>query len=220
MDKVLITGGTGFVGHWLRQTERHGLSVDYLSSANYSDENWWNWQYNYIIHCAPISPEKVIKCAKKYAARLLYVSSGIVYHYEIDTEYRKNKVAWEEMCLDSGVDTVVARLFTFYGDHLDDNKAIVQFEKAAKAGQPLHIWGDGSCVRSYMHGLELGRWLWAILLHGESGQAYDVGSDESVTMLELARKYSDNIIIENSRPDPMTYYMPRDTAKTKRLLEE
>ena len=70
-----------------------------------------------------------------------------------------------------------------------------------------------------MHEPELGKWLWAILLRGKSCEAYDVGSDEPITMLELAKRYSDNIIIEPDKPVPVPYYMPLDTAKTKRLLD-
>jgi len=220
MDRVLITGGTGFVGYWMRQTQPDNVIATYLTKANYLDRLWVKWLgCDAVIHLAPVSPDLVLVYAKLNNARLLYASSGIVYHPEHNTEYRQNKFKWEKECLDSGADVVIARLFTFYGDHLDDNKAIVQFERAAQAGEPLRIWGDGSCVRSYMHGSELGRWMWAILLHGERGQAYDVGSDEPVTMLELARRYSDNIIMEPDHPVPMPYYMPVDTAKTKRLLD-
>lgn len=218
MDNVLITGGTGFVGHWMRQTEPHNLSCDYISRKGYSESRWFDWKYEYFVHLAPIAPTLVGKNARKYHARLLYCSSGIVYHPENDTEYRRNKMRWEQEYLDSDIDIVIARLFTFYGERLSPDHAIVEFEQTAKAGKPIRIWGDGNCIRSYMYGAELGRWLWAILLHGESGQAYDVGSDTPVTMLELAKRYSDNIIIENSRPDPMPVYLPPDTAKTKALL--
>jgi nucleoside-diphosphate-sugar epimerase len=223
MDKVLVTGGTGFVGHWLRQTKPDKFIHYWLSHADYALTNWHTVKWDYIVHLANISPALVIECAKQTNARLLYCSSGAV--YDQDTEYANDKRRWERECLDSGVDVVIARLFTFYGERLDDGKAYTQFTRAAKAGEPLRVWGDGSCIRSYMYGAELGRWLWAILLRGKSGQAYDVGSTEPVTMLELARRvirhYKSNsgIIMEPDHPVPMPYYMPRDTAKTRRLLE-
>ncbi len=220
MDKVLVTGGTGFVGWWVSIMQPKKTDAWYFNRKTYHQE-WWEYQdWNYIIHLANVEPSQVIACAKRFDARLLYCSSGIVYHPEHNIEYRQNKIRWEQECLDSGVDVVIARLFTFCGERLDDGKAIVQFERAAKAGEPLRIWGDGSCVRSYMHGAELGRWMWAILLRGERGEAYDVGSDEPVTMLELARRYSADIIIEPDKPVPMPHYMPVDTAKTKRLLDD
>lgn len=219
MANVLITGGTGFVAHWLCETAPAGMFTLLLTHQEYDSgviENITG--IHAIIHLAPVAPYRVVEAAQRNNARLLYCSSGIVYHPEADTEYRRDKMNWEQYCLDSGVDVVIARLFTFCGEGLDDNKAIVQFEKAAKAGEPLRIWGDGSCVRSYMHGLELGRWMWAILLKGKSGEAYDVGSDEPITILELAKRYSDNIIIEGGK-DAIPYYLPIDTAKTKALLD-
>jgi len=219
MDKVLITGGTGFVGKWMRWTAPGNVAVFPIDRNDYAIGAWRDVRWEYIVHLAPIMPDLVVSQAAKDNARLLYCSSGIVYHPENNTEYRRNKINWEQYCLDSGADVVIARLFTFCGEGLDDNKAIVQFEKRAKAGKPLHIWGDGSCVRSYMHGSELGAWMWAILLYGASGEAYDVGSNEPVTMTELARRYSDNIVYELDKPVPMPVYLPVDTAKTERLLD-
>lgn len=216
MTNVLIAGGTGFVGHWMQQTQPEEIkSRAYLDHKQY---NWRRFHWDAIVHLAPIAPTEYLEFANKYNTRLLYCSSGIVYHPENNTEYRMNKIMGEQECLNSGVDVVIARLFTFCGERLDDNKAITQFEKAAKNGEPLRIWGDGNAVRSYMHGSELGKWMWAILLRGQSGEAYDVGSDEPITLLDLAKRYSDNIIIENSRPDPMPVYLPMDTAKTRKLL--
>lgn len=227
MDKVLITGGTGFVGHWMRETQPEKIEADYLSCSKY-DNFFYEWtpkktSYNYIVHLAPVSPYKIISLAKTSSARLLYCSSGIVYHEENDTEYRRNKIAGEALCFASGVDVVIARLFTFYGEHLDEHKAYTQFTKAARQNSPIEIWGDGKTVRSYMHGYDLGRYMWAILLHGMNGEAYDVGSEEPVTMLELARaiklltQSKSEIVIKNGI-DPMPYYMPPNMEKTRMLL--
>jgi Nucleoside-diphosphate-sugar epimerases len=216
MPKVLITGGTGFVGHWMRQTQPAGLDCTYLSSLDYRLWYWHTLAWDYVVHLAPVAPARAIEAAK--GGRLLYASSGIVYHPENDNEYRRNKMQWEQECLDSGADVVIARLFTFCGERLSPDHAIVAFEQAAKEGKPLHIWGDGSCVRSYMHGAEMARWLWAILLRGKLGEVYDVGSDKPVTMLELARSFSNNIIIEGGR-DAMPCYLPTDTEKTRKLLD-
>jgi nucleoside-diphosphate-sugar epimerase len=219
LRKILVTGGSGFVGSWMRKTEPAGLDVMYLNRNGYNLWYWWNVHWDAIVHLAPISPFQVIGTAMKFNSRVLYCSSGAVYHPENDTKYRQNKIDWEKFCIESWPDTVVARLFTFCGEGLDDGKAIVQFEKRAKAGEPLEIWGDGKTVRSYMHGAEMGRWMWAILMRGVKGEAYDVGSDEPVTMLELAKRYSDNIIIKGGA-DPVPHYLPPNTAKTKGLLNE
>ena len=188
MDKVLITGGTGFVGKWMRKTQPNDLISYWLSRADYDLESWKPIDWDYIVHLAPILPDRVIKLAKITGARLLYCSSGIVYVDDNDTEYRNMKLNGERMCQYANIDHVIARLFTFFGDGLDDNKAITQFFKSARAGKPLKVYGDGSCVRSYMHGAEMARQMWRILLDGKSKHAYDVGSTQTTTMKRLAER--------------------------------
>jgi len=95
--------------------------------------------------------------------------------------------------------------------------------EAAKEGKPIKIWGDGKTVRSYLHGREMARQIWAILLRGQTGEAYEVGDETPVTMLQLAefcaagRAPKPEIIIQGG-VDPMPFYIPRNTEKTKRLL--
>lgn len=223
MPNVLVTGGTGFVGSWMRKTQPEGIGASYWSKYDY-EASWLSLAHNfrYIVHLANIPPARVIALAKGYDARLLYISSGAA--YDQHTEYADNKRRWEQECLSSGVDCVIARLFTFYGAGLDDGKAITQFVKAAKAGQPIEIWGDGSTVRSYMSGRDMGRLLWAILLRGQSGEVYDVGSTKPVTMLQLAQAVSKRfgpvpIHIQGGK-DPAPYYVPQNMEKTWALLRE
>ena len=224
MDKyrVEVAGGTGFVGQWMKCTQPETVSANYLSRKQYSYLSTAA-RCEAIVHLPNSDPSWSIEFAKKNGLRLLYCSSGIVYHSEWDTEYRHNKIKWEQDCLDSGVDVVIARLFTFFGDGLDANKAISKFTLAAKSNQPIHVTGGGRTIRSYMHGEDLGRWMWAILLKGESGQAYDVGDDNPINMFDLAQLVkkscdSSSDIIVSDDPDPMPVYLPPNTAKTKKLL--
>jgi nucleoside-diphosphate-sugar epimerase len=41
-------------------------------------------------------------------------------------------------------------------------------------------------LRSYLFGTDLAVWLWTILLRGKAGCAYNVGSDEEISIGELA----------------------------------
>lgn len=215
MNKVLITGGTGFVGYWMSKTKPANVSVTYLGRKaydKYMDGGFTN-RYDAFVHLAPVAPHHMIADAIYNHARLLYCSSGIVYHPEGDSQYRRDKIAWEVDCIASGVDYVIARLFAFSGEKLDDGKAITQFYKRAIAGEPLQVYGDGSTIRSYMHGYDLGRMMWAILERGERGKAYDVGSLTPVTMLELAlfiihTTKSKSTIEFVDKPNPVPIYLP------------
>ena len=217
---VLVTGGTGFVGYWLRKTQPQYLNARYLNRKDYKYTRWRESDFNYVIHCANIAPSQVLQIAKRNNAKMLYISSGAAYDQK--TEYAQNKRKWERECLDGLYNVVIARLFTFYGEWLDKNKAITQFIMAARKRQPLHVQGDGSTIRSYMYGETMGKILWKILLLGNSRDIYDVGADEPITILQLAQMVNKSfgsqskIVIENDGL-PHSCYLPRDTEKTKAL---
>ena len=218
MRTVLITGGTGFFGKWLQRKQPDFLQCSCLSHALYDTHAWEADKFDFIIHAANISPACVLEKALQDQSKVLYVSSGAVYHPESDTKYRRNKIVWERECIESGAQVVIARPFAF----MDSSVSWVTFFANARAGKPLEVWGDGSTVRSYMHGRDLGKWLWAILLHGKAGQAYDVGSDRAVTTERLAKRiqaFSGSAIRYVDKPIRVPVYLPEDTTKTKDLLK-
>lgn len=135
--------------------------------------------------------------------RLLYVSSGAVYGVQPPelshvgetfpcnpvTAYGKGKFQAEQMCRDSGVETVIARCFAFVGPWfpLDAHFAIGNFIGNCLKNESIEIKGDGTPMRSYMYGSDLVDWLLALLLRGRSGETYNVGSDVCISIAELAQ---------------------------------
>jgi dTDP-glucose 4,6-dehydratase len=150
--------------------------------------------------------------AHKQVESFLFVSSGAVYGLqppELErvpedyvggpdlanprSAYGEAKRYAEVLCTSYyekfGVPIRIARPFTFIGPYqdLDAGFAVTDFLKEGLQGLPLHIRGDGTTVRSYCYASDMVVALWQVLLNGAVGRAYNVGSDEPISILDLAR---------------------------------
>jgi UDP-glucuronate decarboxylase len=87
-----------------------------------------------------------------------------------------------------GLSTVIARCFAFVGRDLplDVHFAIGNFVRDALKEEEIRVSGDGSPIRSYMDQRDLANWLVRLLKNGNAGQAYNVGSDQAISIRELA----------------------------------
>ena len=92
----------------------------------------------------------------------------------------------------AGLEVKIARIFSVVGPHLplDEHFAVGNFIRSALAGEDIVLKGDGTAHRSYLYAAEMAAWLWAVLLRGQSERAYNVGSDESFSLLDVAHKVS------------------------------
>ncbi|MDO9545130.1 MAG: NAD-dependent epimerase/dehydratase family protein [Pelolinea sp.] len=150
---------------------------------------------------------------QKNVEGFLFVSSGAVYGVQppdleripedylgapdvtnIRSAYGEAKRYAEMLCVlyheRYGLPIHIARPFTFVGPYQDLNAgfAITDFIRDGLQGGPLTIQGDGTTVRSYCYAADMTAMLWKILLQSPVGRVYNVGSDESISILELANK--------------------------------
>lgn len=154
--------------------------------------------------------QRVLQFARQAGARrLLLASSGAVYgrqppelgHIPEDyngapdlrqpmSAYGEIKRMSELMCaLTPEVDCVIARGFAFVGPYLPltDKFAVGSFIRDVLADGPIRIQGDGSPLRSYLYAADLTIWLLTLLVRGRSSEAYNVGSDDAISLAGLAR---------------------------------
>jgi nucleoside-diphosphate-sugar epimerase len=149
-----------------------------------------------------------VKCN---AVKLLYTSSGVVYGRQpsnmthvpeeykggpdpadINSAWGESKRAAEFLCAyyskRYGIETKIARCFSFVGPclQLDIHYAIGNFIRDGLQGGPIQVNGDGTSYRSYLYAADLVIWLWTILIRGKTCFPYNVGSEEDVTIAELA----------------------------------
>jgi nucleoside-diphosphate-sugar epimerase len=195
--------------------------------------------------------ERLLDFVEHSGARdLLFTSSGAVYGRQpVDlpalpetyrgapdpsdprSAYGESKRMAELLChlraQRSGVSIKVARGFAFVGPHLrlDAHFAIGNFIRDAMAGGPIHVRGDGTPIRSYLYAADLAAWLWTILVAGKSGQAYNVGGAEAVSIAQLARRVRDELapaarIDQDRAPQPdqvVDRYVPDVTLAASEL---
>lgn len=143
---------------------------------------------------------------------LLNVSSGLIYggqplaHARMDenfigslkcgtvsSAYAEAKRYSETLChssrSQSRIPVVTARPFAFMGPYqsIETPWALNNFIKDALTGHAIRVLGDGQTVRSYMYASDMAFWLLSMLARGSSGEVYNVGSPDGVTLNELAQ---------------------------------
>jgi dTDP-glucose 4,6-dehydratase len=194
---------------------------------------------------------RVLEMARNRGTRrLLYISSGAVYgkqptHISHVAEsnaggpdpldpgsvYGEAKRLGELLCSihrrSYEIDLVIARCFAFVGPYLnlDIHFAIGNFIRDGLKGGPIVVKGDGTPLRSYLYASDLAIWLWVLLFKGKAGEAYNVGSEQAVSIAETARAVAASFdppqqvtIIEKKAPGlPVEQYVP-GTSKARQEL--
>ena len=178
--------------------------------------------------------KRMLELAQKSGVeRLLNISSGAVYgaaaakmngakeeefaEARAALPYGEAKREAERICNEATVDFVTARAFAFLGPYLplDAHFAAGNFLRGALRGGPIMVRGDGTALRSYLHPADLVVWLLRLMVRGQSGRAYNVGSDEAVTTAHLARLVANaaqpalEVVIQSVQPQgPQNIYLP------------
>ena len=108
---------------------------------------------------------------------------------------------------------VIARCFAFSGPYLplDGSFAFGNFINNIIKNENIKMNSDGQCLRSYLYGADLVIWLFTLLIKGQNKEVYNVGSNEYISVFELAKKiysYSNNQLFINKDIKNNSIYYP------------
>jgi nucleoside-diphosphate-sugar epimerase len=200
----------GYVENFKFPTEKFDVILHMATTS--AEETFQGFSQTQKLQTLFEGTQRVIELAHKCGAkRILFTSSGAVYGnqlcdfiqesslMQIDPLNSESGLALgksvaefllRQASAESSLEIVIARCFAFVGPGIPINLhyAIGNFIKNAAEGKPILIKGDGTAIRSYMFLGDLVWWLLQLLLDGKSGDAYNVGSDQPISISELAQK--------------------------------
>jgi dTDP-glucose 4,6-dehydratase len=152
---------------------------------------------------------RLLELAHATKARLLLASSSEVYgvplqHPQsersfglVDPVGPRSQYAEAKRCAEAlttayvheqEVDARIVRIFNTYGPRMrvDDGRMPSTFIAAAICGAPIPVHGDGAQTRSFCYVDDLVHGLIAAMRRGESGEVYNLGRPEEVSVLRFA----------------------------------
>jgi UDP-glucose 4-epimerase len=160
-----------------------------------------------------VGTEIVLRLARRYRKRVLIASSSEVYGKSTDIPFREDadrvmgpttKSRWcyaESKAMDEflalayhkqfGVPVVICRFFNTVGPRQTGMYGMVipRRVQQALAGQPLTVYGDGQQTRCFCNVRDTVRAVVALSAEPRAtGEVFNVGSNEEVTILDLARR--------------------------------
>ncbi|MCF7363428.1 NAD(P)-dependent oxidoreductase [Vibrio diazotrophicus] len=179
---------------------------------------------------------KNVQCKK-----ILYTSSGAAYgpqplsldamaedftensNFNLNDAYSSAKKESEEILVNCDeFETVIARCFAFSGPYLplDGTYAYGNFISNKLKNEDIKINSSGESIRTYLYAADLVIWLFTILIKGTDKAVYNVGSDEKISILDLAKKISNDEIavsVSGETGIGISRYVP-DISKAKSEL--
>lgn len=157
--------------------------------------------------------ESVLKLANKKKKRVLLASTSEVYGKSTEFPFREDsdlvlgpttKGRWSYACSkaideflalayykEKKLPITVVRLFNTVGPRQTGRYGMVipNFVRQALAGSPITVYGDGSQKRCFTDVTDVVRALMGLIDHaGAVGEVFNVGSQQEITILDLAKK--------------------------------
>ena len=105
----------------------------------------------------------------------------------------------------------IVRPFNLYGPsaRFDARRVLPRFLSTILKGKKLVIYGTGTQTRTYCYITDAVIGFFKVLLYGASGEAYNIGSDQEVSLLDLIATMSD---VVKKKPNIKKVPYPKESA--------
>jgi nucleoside-diphosphate-sugar epimerase len=193
LDLAPLLEGVGQVFHLAAQA---GVRASWgREFAHYTDHN-------------VLATQRLLEAARTAGGpRVVYASSSSVYgeapalplredaRCEPVSPYGVSKLAAEHLGMlyqrNFGLPVVSLRYFTVYGPRQRPDMAFHRFLKAARDGEPIHVFGDGGQTRDFTFVSDIVAATRAAADSGRPGGVYNVGGGERVVLNQVLRQIED-----------------------------
>lgn len=126
--------------------------------------------------------------------RIVEKEMGTLAPNSINSAYAEGKRISETICAifrnQHKLPITIVRPFAFIGPYQSLNKpwAVNNFIRDGILGGPIRILGNENTVRSYLYASDMAYYLICLLTKGAVGETYNLGSEESIALNELAKR--------------------------------
>jgi nucleoside-diphosphate-sugar epimerase len=200
--------GFSFVEHRIQDANLPALLDDvthvfHLAAQAGVRKSWGRDFRIYTDNNVDASQQLLEACVGRPLQRFVYASSSSVYGDNAAIPMREDalprpvspygvtKLAAEQLCylyfVNHGVPTSSMRYFTVYGPRQRPDMAFHRFFRAALAGEPIVVYGDGEQTRDFTHVSDAVAATIAAGDVGIPGRTYNVGGGSCVTVNEVLK---------------------------------
>jgi len=168
----------------------------------------WGREFAHYTDHNVLATQRLLEAARAAGGpRVVYASSSSVYgdapalplredaRCEPVSPYGVSKLAAEHLGVlyqrNFGLPVVSLRYFTVYGPRQRPDMAFHRFLKAARDGEPVHVFGDGGQTRDFTFVSDIVAATRAAADSGRAGGVYNVGGGERVVLNDVLGKIED-----------------------------
>ncbi|NOZ21372.1 MAG: NAD-dependent epimerase/dehydratase family protein [Planctomycetes bacterium] len=186
----------------------------------------------HVIETNILGSETVVRVANRYRKRVVLASTSEIYGKSEKTPFKEDddrllgpttRSRWSYSCSkavdeflalayhkEKGLPTVIVRFFNVVGPRQTGRYGMVvpRFVHQALADKTITVYGDGLQSRCFCHVKDAVRSVAALAECAEAnGQVFNLGSDEEITILDLAKK-----VVEMTESKSKIKLIPYDEA--------